>query len=396
MRPVDDLHNIDVKFSIEKNRIDEIDTSDYNKTLLKRFVLACRQEGLSKTTILNHMRTLRYIIRDLKTIGYDVDLDKLDDLMFDELVLHAEDRGLSKNGFVDNYKVVIKKFYRHLYDDDMPKWVRNIRPKRLPSPVQPSDILTQDELNRMLDACRHPRDKALISVLADSGMRIGALATCRIKNIEFNQYGAIIYISKTSQSKKTTAAKGIPLTWSTGYLNQWLNVHPLKDDPDAPMWVGKHHGIQAIGYSAIHALFKRIGERAGIEKPVNPHSFRHFAITNWILDGLNEQEVKHRAGWAKGSSQMLEIYANFTDQDINNRIFEKYGLKKDERHVTLKQCPRCSNILRPTDKFCSQCSLVLDRNTYEEMQSYEQEFPDILQVLMQSEAGREFVAKRND
>ena len=55
-------------------------------------------------------------------------------------------------------------------------------------------------------------------------MIVGALASCRIKNVEFNQYGAIIYISKTSRSKKTAAPKGIPITWSTGYLNQWLFV----------------------------------------------------------------------------------------------------------------------------------------------------------------------------
>jgi len=39
--------------------------------------------------------------------------------------------------------------------------------------------------------------------MLDSGMRVGVLASTRVKNVEFNQYGAIIYISKTSSSKKT-------------------------------------------------------------------------------------------------------------------------------------------------------------------------------------------------
>jgi hypothetical protein len=59
------------------------------------------------------------------------------------------------------------------------------------------------------------------------------------------------------------------------------------------------------------------------------------------------------------SGGMFKVYANFTDQEINDRIYEKYGLKnEDKRHVTLKKCPRCSNVLRLEDKFCSQCSLV--------------------------------------
>jgi hypothetical protein len=69
-------------------------------------------------------------------------------------------------------------------------------------------------------------------------------------------------------------------------------------------------------------------------------------------------------GWSRGSTQMFKIYANFTDHEINNSIFGKYGLKtEDKRHVTLKKCPRCNNVLKPDDKFCSQCSLVLDQAT---------------------------------
>jgi integrase/recombinase XerD len=78
-----------------------------------------------------------------------------------------------------------------------------------------SDILTKDEFNRLLEGCRHPRDKAIIAVLADSGMRVGALASCRVKNVEFNQYGAMIYLSKTGVNK-TIPTKGLPLTWSAG------------------------------------------------------------------------------------------------------------------------------------------------------------------------------------
>lgn len=53
-------------------------------------------------------------------------------------------------------------------------------------------------------------------------------------------------------------------------------------------------------------------------------------------------------------------------------VRENYGLKQENvRHVTLKNCPRCNNILRPTDKFCSQCSLVLDQQSLDEIGKYE-------------------------
>jgi hypothetical protein len=229
--------------------------------------------------------------------------------------------------------------------------------------VQPSDILTKDEFTQLLEGCRHPRDKAIIAVLADSGMRVGALASCRVKNVEFNQYGAMIYLSKTGVNK-TTPAKGLPLTWSAGYLNQWLAVHPFHDDSEAPLWITLNKNKEAVSYKTIRKMIKTTAEKVGIKKNVYPHLLRHTAITNWILDCLNEQEIKHRAGWSRGSTQMFKIYANFTDNEINNSIFEKYGLKtEDKRHVTLKRCPRCNNVLKSDDKFCSQCALVLDQET---------------------------------
>jgi hypothetical protein len=51
---------------------------------------------------------------------------------------------------------------------------------------------------------------------------------------------------------------------------------------------------------------------------------------------------------------MFKIYANFTDKEINNSLFEKYGLEnKDKIYISLKRCSLCNNVLKPDDIFCS-------------------------------------------
>ncbi len=148
-----------------------------------------------------------------------------------------------------------------------------------------------------------------------------------------------------------------------------------------------------MSYQSLLRTVKKRGKDAGIKKRVHPHGFRHMAVTQWILNGYNEQEIKHRAGWSKGSTRMFKVYANFTDQEINDRIYEKCGLKTEDKHqVTLKNCPRCNNVLRPTDKFCSQCSLVLDREALDEIQSHEKIMPKLIEVLAASEEGKELLA----
>jgi hypothetical protein len=161
-----------------------------------------------------------------------------------------------------------------------------------------------------------------------------------------------------------------------------LAIHPLKDNPEAPLWTTLTVPHEALSYNAIRMTLQEIAETAGVKKRVNPHSFRHKAITSWVLDRLSEQEIKHRAGWSKGSNQMLKIYANFTDDEMNDQIYEKYGLKKDEtRQITLEKCPRCFNVLRPTDRVCSQCSLVLDKGMIKELEDKSKLIPDVFAAL---------------
>ena len=392
---VDDVHAYDSLFIRAMQRLDEADFSEYNKQLLKKFIAQLQRDGLAKSTRTNYLNQLTRMIKNLEKTGFTKDLNELDKDTFDDLLTYLDDiAGLSQNE-IRNYKKVTKKFFKWLYDDEPPRWVRKLKLESVESTVQPSDLLTREEVDKLLSACRHPRNKAFIAVMLDSGMRVGALGSTRIKNVEFNQYGAIIYISKTSRSKKTTAPKGIPITWSTGYLNQWLSVHPMQNDPEAPLWTTINEPYQPLSYKTIRVTIQKIARDAGIKKRVNPHSFRHKAITDWILDGLNEQEVKHRAGWSKGSMQMLKIYANFTDDEINNKIFERYGLKtEDKRQVTLERCPRCNNVLKPSDRFCSQCSLVLDQGMANEIKSAGEKVPDVLTLLMADPATQALFAEK--
>jgi site-specific recombinase XerD len=231
---VDDVHSFDTGFLRAKERLRNAEISQENKDLIENFIVKCQIEGLAKGTLVGYLNYITRMVQRLKELGIDKPLNTLTEDDFNRLLVHLQNEHGLKSTSLRTYKKVTKKFFRVVTSGESPKWVQNLKLKTIDTPVQPSDILTQKEFDNLMEACRHPRDKALIAVLADSGIRVGALASCRIKSVEFNQYGAILYLSKTGLANKTTSAKGIPLTWSTGYLNQWLAVHPLKEDQDAP------------------------------------------------------------------------------------------------------------------------------------------------------------------
>ncbi|MCX9082779.1 MAG: site-specific integrase [Candidatus Methanoperedens sp.] len=389
MANVDDIHGISSWYQSAMNRLKGV--SPVNKKLILQFLSRMQKQGATLNT-----RASRLNILIRMDIHFQKPLTNITETEFDAFLSELELDGY-KPGYIANYQKSFKKFCRIMLDP-MPRWVVDMKIIRSESLVQPHELITQEDVLKMIDSTNSIRNKALIAVLADSGMRIGAVGSLRIQNVVIEQKYGLLYISKTSNSQKTTGAKGIPITWSTGYLGQWLSVHPCKEDSNAPLWVSelknsKTRQFEALSYGRLFTITKEIAKEAGITRSVHPHSFRHKAITTWVLDKLSEQEIKHRAGWSKGSNQMFKIYANFTDAEINQGILNHYGLGKEEKKVTMETCPRCKVTLPPNSKFCHQCSLVLDYKALTDIKKYDDNMAQLIETLLKSDEARKIIEK---
>ncbi len=363
----DDIHGFDRGFSTSMKRLRQADMSDRNRELIRSFVKASEKKGNRVSTCMSDLNIAMQTVKFCKK-----DLDTITEMDFDDLTDHLKEKGM-----VDyNYRKFIKKFFRWLKDDDTPKWVRKIYMQSKETPVQPGDLPVKEELDKLLNACTHPRDKALIAVIFDSMMRIGALGTLKVGSPVFNEYGTVLYMSATSKNLKRVTARPIPLTWSTGFLNQWLSIHPCKNDPQAPLWVNlrgrdKH---KAMTYNTLRKTLVSITERSGVKKRIFFHLFRHMKITDMLLKGFPTQQIEYQAGWAPGSGRMRKTYGNFTGEDMVKSIFAKHGLEvKDTKKITLDKCPRCHIVLMPEAKACHQCALILDASLDKERQVIEED-----------------------
>lgn len=371
----DDIHGFDKGYEAAVRRLNEAQISERNRELIAGYVKSSKKNGNKKSTYTNDLN-----IALRMALFYNKDLDTVTEIDYDALTDSLEARGM-----VDyNYRKVTKKFFKWVTNDEAPKWVRQIHLPHKETPVQPSDLLNKEQLDKLLNACTQPRDKALVAVALDSTLRIGALGTLRLKGVEFNQHGALLYLSPTSQNLKTTKPKPVPLTWSTGFLNQWISVHPCKDDPEAPLWVNltgkdKH---KAMTYNTLRMTLSRIVDSAGIKKKIFFHLFRHQGVTDMMLKDFSDQQIKFQAGWAPDSDRMLRIYGNFRDKDMVKSIYAKHGLSSEEdKPVTLKQCPRCHVVLVPEARVCHQCALVLDSGMAKEVEDKSKLIPEVFAAL---------------
>ena len=389
-----DIHNYQKQTEHAIQRLENAtDITKKNRNLIFEFRDHMSLNGISIPRILRYL----WILKDwAKLVQVDFDKATKEDIM--KAVRIIQDDSHYKPWTKSTYKAMLKCFYKWLKKTEghpaEVSWIK-ARPKRTEQELMNnSDLFTEEDIKKLINLADHPRDKALVSVLYESGARIGEIASLQIGNLKFDEYGVILNVIGK------TGARHIRIITSTPYLMTWIQNHPFRNDSKAPLWINigtpNHHSV--IKYWTIRAMLERLFKRADIKKRFNPHMFRHSRAT-FLADHLTEFQMNQYFGWIQGSN-MPSTYVHMSGKEIDSSILALNGLKTKEQHkeVTLKPkiCSRCDTINAVDAKFCSKCAGILDMQTAYELQEKtmkEKEIrknsDDVLNTLMRDP---EFVA----
>ena len=267
-----------------------------------------------------------------------------------------------------NYKAKVKQFIAYLHQEEIIKEpLYDIIKLKMPSTIiQPQDILTEDEVQMMIDCAANLRDKAMISLAFDIGARIGEILTMQLKHYIDSKHGGRVTITGK------TGTRTIQLNYSIFYVRQWINAHPDRSNPEAYLWCNlkskKNSGsYDVLNYHTTVNMFKAIGKKAGITKKTNPHRLRHAAVTRdtrHFSDGL----LKKKFGWTP-SSGMISNYSHIMCQDVNTEILRTMGIIETEKRQEINRCKNCGEINPYDFKWCGKCGNGLNDNIKKEMDS---------------------------
>jgi integrase/recombinase XerD len=104
-------------------------------------------------------------------------------------------------------------------------------------------------------------------------------------------------------------------------------VHPFKTDKSVPFWVAIDEPNRPLAYAAIRRQIMQIANRAGIEKRINHHIFRHTRATLYLKNThLTSGVVKKMRAWSK-KSRMKEVYSHLSYPDVRSAILEAHGMQ---------------------------------------------------------------------
>ncbi|MFH0737097.1 MAG: site-specific integrase [Candidatus Micrarchaeota archaeon] len=339
----------------ELKRLNCSDLPAKTKHHIEEFARIRLAKGATKLRVVKCMWCLRLMAAWLKK---DFKKATQNDLL--DLVSLMDAKDYSEYTLYD-FKIVLKMFYKWLLgkDEEFPKVIKWLKPKlKNEKHKLPEELLTVEEIQKLANATTNPRDKAFILALYESGCRVGELLYLKQKNVQFDQYGAILRVSGKTGDRR------VRIIASVQVLSVWLQEHPDKDNPDAPLWPARLGRYQPVpcSYPSILIMLHRAKKIAGIKKRVYPHLFRHSRATA-LANKLTEAQMKEFFGWTQGSD-MAATYVHLSGRDVDSTLLQMYSMKdvpvQKEVKLDIRICLRCKEKNSPTQSFCGRCGNPLD------------------------------------
>jgi len=224
--------------------------------------------------------TIRFYKVKLGRFLDEVDVDKAKQHHIERFLLQFSNPG-NRHG----YYQVIKTFYiwrEQMFGLQSP--IKNMPAPKLGKLILPS--LTEEQVKALLGGIDNLRDKAIVSLLTESGLRLSELTNIKPEHINWEQ-GTIRVLGKGR--KEAYAPFG---ELSKKYLTEWLTQYK----PNGNIW-----GLNQWG---ITSMLRRLEAETGL--PCNAHTFRRTFACLLRKQGVDSMTIKDLGRWE--SLEMVQRY----------------------------------------------------------------------------------------
>jgi integrase/recombinase XerD len=196
--------------------------------------------------------------------------------------------------------------------------IRMIPPPKLDQ--KPVAALSEDEVRRLIKACagmdwRDKRDKAMVLVLRDTGLRAGELLALDVADIDL--VGCVALVTRGKGGRARRSKFGATAAAAIDRYQRAVSAY------DGPLWRGRDGRLT---YTGLTNSLRQRAEQAGI-KGFHVHRMRHSAAVRWLAAGGSEGGLMAQAGWKDRT--MIDRYLATAREDLAAAEFDRLRLDTD-------------------------------------------------------------------
>ncbi|HZG59895.1 MAG TPA: tyrosine-type recombinase/integrase [Anoxybacillus sp.] len=254
--------------------------------VLREYDYYCLSKGFTKKTMINKRQELKNFKKFLLEKRAITELESITVHDLKAYMRFKQQTGLKPQSIVSMFKM-IKAFFSWCEKEEYLK--ENIA-KKVETPKIPKKVLkgfTTKEVAEMINSFSYKnyfeaRNKAIIAMLSDCGLRAMELRELETKNVKET---TILVNGKGNKERYifiSPALKKILIRYER------IRKEYFKDKYVNENYYFLSYKGDLISHVGLNNIIKEAGRRAGIkDKRVSPHTFRHFFAVQCILNGID-------------------------------------------------------------------------------------------------------------
>lgn len=276
------------------------------------------ERNFSENTLDAYLRDIKklrdYAAFDLENTGpFEITYENIQEYLFQRSKKKFSERSQAR------WISSIKSFFKYLVEDEF----RTDNPTNLLEGPKLGlylpDTLSFEDVNRIIAVIKNDtdlgrRNHCMVEVLYGCGLRVSELIDLKISNINFKES----YLKVEGKGDKS---RFVPMASFTSklikdYIRDIRSKYKINKKCEDILFLNSRGS--AMSRVIVFIIIKELTEKAGINKKISPHTFRHSFATHLLQNGADLRYIQEMLGHS--SITTTEIYTHLKNEELRDVI----------------------------------------------------------------------------
>lgn len=253
---------------------------------------ACAIRNRKEGTLITYKHYIKKFLDWTGKNPEDVTLEDARDFIYELRV----DKKMSTQ-YCNGINAALKFFYRHVLHKS---WDQDVVP-RMTNDLKLPEVMPLESIEKMIDATTEVRNKAIISLLYSSGLRVGELCRLAPGDIYMSTMQVHIRGGKNHWDHWTLLSQH-----SLNLLTEYWRSYPVQREY---LFVALKAPYKPLKKSGVEAIVKKIGRLVGINN-AHPHTLRHSFASHMVEQGVSLENIQAMMGHRDADSTHKYIHVS--------------------------------------------------------------------------------------
>jgi integrase/recombinase XerD len=284
------------------------------------------ERNFSENTLDAYLRDIKklrdYAEFDLENTGpFEITYENIQEYLFQRSKKKFSERSQAR------WISSIKSFFKYLVEDEF----RTDNPTNLLEGPKLGlylpDTLSFEDVNRIIAVIKNDtdlgrRNHCMVEVLYGCGLRVSELIDLKISNINFKES----YLKVEGKGDKS---RFVPMASFTSklikdYIRDIRSKYKINKKCEDILFLNSRGS--AMSRVIVFIIIKELTEKAGINKKISPHTFRHSFATHLLQNGADLRYIQEMLGHS--SITTTEIYTHLKNEELRDVILNFHPRNK--------------------------------------------------------------------